>query len=317
METMNRRALLSGGVAMLFASPALGQVVWQKWGGAPYAKSFAEATSDKKFDLFLELAGIPTEMRAEAKRIVRTTKGEVIYLTPNDKLAYMMSGPSGNQKDHIMKDVTVGTTVISRGKVEAATATKWRIGTIGMSVAYIVVPDICFNLSLLLEFEVTVAECVELHYPVQKGDIVRFAILGPTDVPAGCLGLMKAGTDSWVGLPAACPQGRCDFVAVIREARRARPGMKFDMQMSGGYVVNSAGTDIMRLPAIFAEEGSGYIVVICIERNGDDSQGIAVEPSDYRWTGPRRAIIFATPEQIPPQLAASGYIVAFRFRKHH
>lgn len=101
--------------------------------------------------------------------------------------------------------------------------------------------------------------CVEIHFFTKQGDTgVRFALLGPKDVPNDCVAVKRAGEEDFESLWAdECADTHCDFsadVAVVGQPAR----------LMGSYVP-TPGEHILRLPALVAEK-SLYVTVLCLER---------------------------------------------------
>lgn len=181
--------------------------------------------------------------------------------------------------------------------------------------------------------------CVEIHFTTKPGDtIVRFGLLGPTDVKDDCIGVKRAGeTEFEQWWKDECIVKGCDFSA--DSAVVGQP-----VRLVGSYIP-VPGKHVLRLPALVAEKESLYVTVLCLERSapGDPpkeppkpvqgtsretykpaydaymtwraeyeawrnkwlvthSDGMGIRPHTYRQTssGIKTATVYYTQAEIPP-----------------
>ncbi|MBU1292491.1 hypothetical protein KJ819_00295 [Patescibacteria group bacterium] len=281
MRDLNRRALLLAGGAScaLGVTPGFaGQdPTWENWGGAPYGTSFSDVTSDTKFDFALQELGIPEPLRQPFKDLVRAnpTPEPLVYLVPNQVLNGMMSGTdSRHPRPHVMRNVTVGRTVISRGVVRAAEAWEWRLSHEGR-LYRLILPKVCFNWSLIIEEEPGEERCVELHFNAFVGGNVRWGV-GSLDgalAPSSC-NAIRQGDGSWKAWGGECDE--CvPAVGYISQTLRGTAQVPHRYL----YDVTERHQTIR-----FSTEIWEKTVYICLEdANGRRSCGVYMRPED--WNG--------------------------------
>lgn len=312
MRYLNRRALLATSGALMLASVAHAQTVWQHMGGAPYASSERDAFSEAKIDFAMTELPVPEALRAGFKADIRANpQGKRGYLDPSDRLVAMMSGPdSKHATAHAMRDVQVGRTVIRRGVVWAAEVRYWDRAHNG-KIYRLTLPEVCWNWSLMI-IGASQEWCPEIHIPTMPGDRVMFEIAGPRALPASaCLAIKHSGQTSWSAIPSECPaqttEGsswagkNCDFTSPRANAMRVIPALQLRRQHGGGFEAQG-GVTILRLPRDVLERDV-FMVFVCILRGGQQTDSIGVEYHNYLGETPPVAVIYESPEKIPTNLA--------------
>lgn len=329
MQTgFNRRALLGMGGASLLALTAGGvlaqEIVWSVWGGSPYASSEREAYTDAKIQFAMRELGVPEEIRGDFMAAIRANpQGQRGYLDPSDRLEAMMSGPdSRNRNFHALRNVQVGSIAVTRGVVRAAVIRWWELPHNGR-VIRLVLPEVCWNWSIMMLGVVEQEWCPEIHIPTLPGDRVMFEISGPRPLPASlCLAIKHSGQTQWSAIPSECPAqtaegsgyGNCDFHAVRANAMRVVPELQLERQHGGGFRAGG-GVTILRLPRQVLERDI-FVVSFCILRGDQQSDSVTVEWHNYLGQMPPIATIYESPEQIPASLANHGprpYDLAIQF----
>lgn len=280
MRDLNRRALLSSGagLTMTAAVPSFAQdPTWENWGGAPYGTSFADVTTDAKFDFALRELPVPPALRQPFKDLVRANPSPMplIYLVPNQKLDGMLSGrDSRRPTPHVMRDVTVGRTVISRGIVRAAEAFEWRLSHEGKTYR-LILPKVCFNWSLIIEDGDVEERCVELMFNAPVGGKVRWGVAtmdGPFS-PSHC-NAQRQGDGPWTAW-----EGECDVcVPAVGYINRTLRGTA---RIPHKYLYAVTAT---RQTLRFSTEVWHKLLYICIEYpDGRLTCGVYMRPED--WNG--------------------------------
>lgn len=174
-------------------------------------------------------------------------------------------------------------------------------------------------------------ECVYIPFPtLPPNTVVRFAAVGPADIRKDddCLAVKAAGDTEFERWWAdKCASEYCDF-----SAPAAVVGQR--ILVIGSYEPKP-GEHILRLPKYFAEKGSLFVTLLCIENTkmawpelpkegytpaerdeyaklreewiAGHSDTIGVRWNDYRVTqsGRREARVFYTKADVPPGLSAS------------
>jgi len=136
-------------------------------------------------------------------------------------------------------------------------------------------------------------KCVYIHFFTRSPDtVVRFALLGPYDVNDDCVGVKRAGESDferwWTD---ECADKNCDFsgaVAVVGQPVR----------LAGSYVP-APGEHVLRLPAMVAEANSLFRTVLCLDRDGEHSDGVGVQWFDYSRVGQRTAYVWYDRSRVP------------------
>jgi hypothetical protein len=120
-------------------------------------------------------------------------------------------------------------------------------------------------------------DCIELHFTTKPGDpAVRVAVFGPSDNSNVCgPSLHKAGEtgfdDGWLD---ECPDTTCNFAG-------AQAILQQKILWKASYRP-TAGDHYVRLPRSYADKGSPYTVVLCLDHgDGSHSCGIDVHDTDY------------------------------------
>lgn len=123
-------------------------------------------------------------------------------------------------------------------------------------------------------------QCVYIRLEDFKVADVRLKQYGPTDISSDpCTALKRAGETEWESpFVEKCPDKHCSFTAVDRAL--GEQGWQ-----TGSFPVSEHGVDVLRLPAKFAEQGSKYRMVFCVDREVDGkiehSCGMGVQWFDY------------------------------------
>ena len=147
-----------------------------------------------------------------------------------------------------------------------------------------------------VEKEVPKKKCVEVHFFTKAPDtVVRFALLGPTDVSDECIGVKRVGeTEFEPWWSDECADENCNFLAASEVVGQP-------IQLAGSYVPQP-GEHVLRLPVMVTETGSLYRVVLCLDRNGKHSDGIGVQWFDYRMLEPagvKAAFVWYANTEVP------------------
>ncbi len=126
--------------------------IWNRWGIAPYASSFAEACR-KAPEAIDGFTAMPQPVREQFKKLLGAdcSGGAEVWLTPHQKLDAMWSGGS---KPHVMQNVAVGELPVAKSPdgrpyrkgavAESAKAHEWTFTYEGVQYA-LDAPDVCFN----------------------------------------------------------------------------------------------------------------------------------------------------------------------------
>ena len=266
---------------------------WRVSGANPYARSEAEAFSDVKLDQMLTCFSVKKEHWAEIKRKVRdTSNGRSITLKPGDAVGDMMFG-NGQMVANVVVQIPGG----QRGllfELEMEDGTRYDF----------VVPLGCWNWTLMRK--ASLPPCPRYEQQVQKGDFVVVKIKGPAWQKKGCEPRVRiAGTSTWVP-PHTLPACLRAFGLNCELGGNAR--------YQFAYEALGDGTTVLELPAIVAEDGSGYEIVTCNVRLKQGSCGVITKPKHFRFDA-RRATKVATvydKGRIPKDLARSHWDQTWR-----
>ncbi len=148
--------------------------------------------------------------------------------------------------------------------------------------------------------------CPRYEQQVQKGDFVVVKIKGPAWQKKGCEPRVRiAGTSTWVP-PHTLPACLRAFGLNCELGGNAR--------YQFAYEALGDGTTVLELPAIVAEDGSGYEIVTCNVRLKQGSCGVITKPKHFRFDA-RRATKVATvydKGRIPKDLARSHWDQTWR-----
>jgi len=245
--------------------------IWGDWGSAPYASSFADATSDAKFDFALEELDIPPEIRGQAKQLVRDNpNGTIAYLDPGERVDRMMSG---GRTPHAMLNVQVQRIVLMQGVVRAAEVRVWRITYQGR-VYELILPLRCFNWSVRIVVPPTPEEnCKVIRVHVnEEGQALRYGLWGRFR-PSRCFGIKRPGSSEIEPLPNRCPERTdCDFRDIV--AILGRP------VQTGGEAPLEPGVYEFWVSAEFADNPQNVAGFCLEEKDGDYTMGVGITAGD-------------------------------------
>ncbi len=293
--------------------PAAGaEKVWANWNVAPYALSLQEVCRKmpQAIDGFDRMPEVVKESFKDTLGV--TCEGGVeTWLKPDQALQEMWSG---GKNPHVMNNITVGKLPVltspdgrpyREGSVaETAKALMWT-QTFDGKTYVLYIPFVCFNVSWGWG-ECPVEECVEIEYDTVEGEVVEFGVIADNPLPASsCFLLKAAGDDQYRTPPTKCLTGGCNFSAAVLKVGKP-------LQHSGGYVAHT-GKNFFRFPAAVARAGTGYLEAFCKQFHGRQTMGVGVRWVHFVYAGPRRAIIYDSPNRIPPGLSAD-YDLAWRWR---
>lgn len=126
--------------------------------------------------------------------------------------------------------------------------------------------------------------CARIRYETDSSvdTSVRFTYCGPAPVESDCWGVQEAGeTEIERWWSDKCPITGCNFSAIEAE-------LKERCWTVGSHEVTTSGQNYLYVPASFAEKGSVYRTVLCLDRGSMHSDAIGVQGFDYQYRSSRR-----------------------------
>lgn len=279
-------------------------IVWKNWGGAPYASSDAEAMAKLGAALDAMVSGgiMPKEVadafRADNFKLLRDNPegvsipaGKHAYLTPDFVLDGMMTGGA---HPHLMRNVTVGKSVIMRGVVKAAEARVWSLNW-GGTTYVLVDPLICHNWALYRVGN-TVPPPVQADcYIVRSGvagknsDVSEhFSVHGIHAVSNVCWAYRIVGVTDWQSLDTCLDLSAC-LVQVQGMTLQFRGRIDVPKDCWEGCTVE------LRLPREVALSKDDLTYWCLIRLTKPDSCGVMVRHDDYH--GQTATIFYKRPPE--------------------
>lgn len=263
-----------------FTSKVYAAEVWNRWGAAPYASSFAE-TCRKAPSALDGFGNMPLPVKNHFKRALGSNckGGTEVWLTPHMPLEAMWSGGA---KPHVMEHLTVGKLPVlespdgrsyREGSVaETAKALEWTYEFEGKVYA-LDIPDVCFNITWrFIQAPVIVATsvaCKTVAYTVKPGDEVRFAILARRRLPVSACWQLCDGSEC------SAPPSPCDTCDWTGPKSVIPTG--FEPLHTGRYVARFAQQSL-RFPIEVREN----YAALCVEREGfGQSNSWVVQPTAW------------------------------------
>ncbi len=276
-------ALLVVAILMMFLFPGKAHAAepkpWNKWGGAPYTRSFEE--SCRKALEAIDGFTLPLEVKEHFKAAVGTTckDGEKVWLTPEMLIEQMWSGPDAHHKGpHVMNRVTVAELPVAKSPdgrqyrkgavAETAKALSWEFQFKGkLYVLYD--PFECGNWSWAFGPVPLPEMCVTVKYTVKIGDEARFAVLTRKRLPASACWQLCDGTDC------AAPPSPCDTCDWIGPKSVIPAG--FEPLHTGRYIAHSEHQTLR-----FPREVMSEYIALCDDRVGlGESDAWIIQPSAW------------------------------------
>jgi len=283
------------------------EFTWQRLGGAPFAKSEAEAREKMPAALARAVAaGCMPQRIADSflAQVRENPNGTIVTIVPGAKLAFMES------RDHPILNVTVGRNVVSAasGLVVSIEARAWtaRDDTTGIVYQWMM-PFVCFNYSLL----VVPPQAAPPPPPENDCVVSNRVVRGSTDAFVHIVGFRVARTDSclawrYAGETEWREVTDCDTDCVYDDRFRAVAVEKIgnaDITFTMKVAVMGDGVIQVRMPRGALDASTGIALGDCLELlNGLISDSVYTRHDDYvhyeQWNQ-HIATIFRTQASIP------------------
>ncbi len=274
------------------AKPQRKEFRWEHWGAAPYARSLREAC--EKSSTAIDGMSMPEAVKEHFKKALGDCEGgTIVWLTPNERLEQMWSGPDkGHPKDRIMNGVTVAELPVlksphgrpyRKGTVaETAKALEWSYVYEGETY-FFDIPLVCFNESWRIGPAPSSLQekCVELSFDAPVGGEVRWGV-GSTEgpLPPSVCNAQRQGNLAWTAW-----LGECDLCIPALGYIRSILGGSAMVPHKYKYPVIERRQTLRFSTAIWSR-----VVYICLQYpDGTQSCGVYMRPQD--WKGRRHVAI--------------------------